>query len=118
MRILSGIGTECLIAFVHQVRIKYGYRSYPDFGQVDLCISHLWAGDDAEHPEAYLPYMKQFAKTSASLGANRYFLCHLYEIGRGEDKMWTNAHAAIAKDMIRVEIPGMGQGYTIWTKEI
>ena len=102
----------------------YGYDGYPHFGKVDLCISHLWAGDDAIHPEAYAPYLEQFTEHAARFGAKRYFLCHLYEIGRSEDKMWNEGHAGQVENLIRmkypgcsVEVPKLGQRHTLWMKE-
>ena len=82
----------------------------------DLCFSHLWAGDDALHPDAYLPRLEDFCRFQADLGAKRYLLCHLYEIGRPPQYLWYDAHAAIAVDKIsalspqsRVDIPRVGQ---------
>lgn len=84
---------------------NYQFRDYPDFGRVDLCISHVWAGDDALHPENYLPMLKQFAQFSAQFASKRYFLCHLYEIGRTGEFMWHHGHADIAAQHIRMLLP-------------
>lgn len=99
----------------------YRFRDYPDFSEVDLCLSHVWAGDDAVHPENYLPMLEQFARFSAQFDARRYFLCHLYEIGRTEEFMWHHGHAEIAAQQLRtllpdstVEIPDLWQGYSLF----
>ena len=99
----------------------YRFRDYPDFGEVDLCVSHVWAGDDAVHPEKYLPMLQQFAGFSAQFRAKRYFLCHLYEIGRPEEFLWHHGHAAAAAEHLHnllpdstVEIPDLWQGYPLF----
>ena len=99
----------------------YSFRDYPDFGEVDLCLSHVWAGDDALHPENYLPMLQQFARFSAQFAARRYFLCHLYEIGRTEEFMWHHGHAAIASENLRallpdslVEVPRLWEEYSLF----
>ena len=84
----------------------YSYRDYPALGDIDLCISHVWAGDDAINPENYLPMLEQFARFSAQFAAKKYFLCHLYEIGRTENSMWTDRHAAIAAENLLKQLPG------------
>ena len=102
----------------------YDYDEYPDFENIDLCLSHLWAGNDAIDPENYMPLLEKFAKRSASFNAKRYFLCHLYEIGRKEKFMWHNDHAAIAIEMLKVllpdslfEIPRLGERYELFLGE-
>ncbi|MBE6559954.1 MAG: hypothetical protein E7662_02410 [Ruminococcaceae bacterium] len=99
----------------------YSYRDYPALGDVDLCISHVWAGDDAINPENYLPMLEQFARFSAQFAAKKYFLCHLYEIGRPEKFMWTDKHASIAADNLQkllsrctVEAPQLWTEYEIF----
>lgn len=99
----------------------YGYRDYPSFDGVDLCISHLWAGDNAIDEDAYLPMIDEFVDFSLSLGAKRYFICHLYEIGRKDKYMWHDAHAALAIERflkrspgVTVEIPRLGCSYKLF----
>lgn len=98
----------------------YDYHEYPDFGKVDLCISHLWAGNDALEPENYMPLLQDFVRVSAGFGAKRYFLCHLYEIGRTEKYMWHYGHAGLAAGMFykiapecAVEVPRLGHSYSL-----
>jgi len=100
---------------------NYDYDGYPDFGDVDLCLSHLWAGNDAKNPENYLPMLEKFAAFSAKFQAKQYFLCHLYEIGRKEIHMWRDEHAEIATRMIserlpysRVRVPRIGESYALF----
>lgn len=100
---------------------NYDYDAYPDFGEIDLCISHLWAGNDALNPENYLPMMQKFADFSARFRAKRYFLCHLYEVGRKELYMWHDGHAEEAIRMLgerlpesRVEVPRIGSHYDLF----
>lgn len=102
----------------------YGYDGYPHFDKVDLCISHLWAGDDSATEETYMPHLSAFAKRSVGFGAKRYFLCHLYEIARDEDKMWHDGHAQKAAELMKhlspdckVEVPRLGTKYNLDVKE-
>ena len=102
---------------------NYDYDAYPDFGDVDLCISHLWAGNDALHAESYMPMLEKFAAFSAKFRAKTYFLCHLYEIGRKELHMWHDGHAAEAIRMLRsrlpesrVTVPRIGESYPLFEK--
>lgn len=98
----------------------YDYEGYPEFIDVDLCIAHLWAGKDSSDPEKYIPYMQKFSKTIASFNAKKIYLCHLYEIGRGESSLWSYRHAGLAMDMLYsfapqsiVEIPRISLGYNL-----
>ena len=100
---------------------NYDYDAYPDFGNVDLCLSHLWAGNDTLNPEHYLPMLEKFAAFSAKFQAKQYFLCHLYEIGRKEIHMWRDEHAEIAIRMLterlpacRVGVPRIGESYALF----
>lgn len=99
----------------------YSYRGYPRFEGVDLCFSHLWAGDNAIDEEAYLPMLEKFVDLSVSFKAKRYFICHLYEIGRKEKYLWHQGHAALAVKMflkkapsVAVEIPSLGRAYRLF----
>lgn len=83
----------------------YDFRVYPEFDDVDLCISHLWAGDNAIDSEAYLPILDKFVEFSLSLRAKRYFICHLYEIGREEKFMWHDMHAKLAIERFSEKAP-------------
>jgi hypothetical protein len=100
----------------------YSYRSYPHFGKIDLCISHLWGGQDPKDPNTYLPMLKEFAVFSAAFQAKRYFFTHLYELGRKDRRaIWTYAHGGIAMDMLLellpqsdAEIPRIGRAYSVF----
>ena len=99
----------------------YSYRGYPDFGEIDLCFSHLWAGDNAIDEEAYLPMLEQFVDFSLRFSAKRYFICHLYEIGRKEKYMWHSAHAELAMKMFKekkpqccLDVPEGGRSYELF----
>ena len=98
----------------------YAYCDYPDFGRVDLCFSHLWAGNDALEPQNYLPLLDEFACFNSKFRARTYFFCHLYEIGRSEQYLRHNAHAALAADRLlsllpesTVEVPRLGRSYSL-----
>ena len=84
----------------------YDYRGYSGLGKVDLCLSHLWAGDNSVDEEEYLPLMEQYADFTAWINADRYFLCHLYEIGRKEHNMWHEGHAGQAAKMLKERLSG------------
>lgn len=99
----------------------YGYNGYPDFGEVDLCISHLWAGNNALDEVRYMPLIEDFANFFAKFSAKRYLLCHLYEIGREELYMWHDGHAELAIKKIKarlplsvLEIPRLGEKYNLF----
>lgn len=93
----------------------YEYEGFPEFGDVDLCFAHLWAGNDALNSESYMPLLKQFVECHASFAAKKYFLCHLYEIGREDKYLWHSGHAELAKKMFHeilpesvIEVPNIG----------
>ena len=46
---------------------------YPDFGDVDMCFAHLWAGNNALDEESYMPILKEFVRFHAELQANNIF---------------------------------------------
>lgn len=85
----------------------YSYREYPDMTGADLCISHLWAGDNAIDADEYLPRLEAFVDFSLQFKAKKYFICHLYEIGRKEKYMWHDGHADIAVKMFFEKAPGV-----------
>lgn len=102
----------------------YEYEGYPDVGPIDLCIAHLWGGNNALDPESYLPFLEAFADRCASFDADRYFLCHLYEVGREELYLWDYAHAGIAMKLLyerkpecEVQMPRIGRSYALTGKE-
>ncbi len=84
---------------------NYSYHDYPDFGDIDLCFSHLWAGDNAIDEEEYLPRLEEFVDFSLRFCAKRYFICHLYDIGRNDKFMWHSGHADIAKRLFKEKRP-------------
>lgn len=103
----------------------YDYVNYPEFGDVDLCVSHLWAGDNAIDEEAYLPMLDKFVDFSLRFGAKKYFICHLYEIGRKEKYMWHDLHADLAIELflkkateVKVEIPRLGCSYELFLTSV
>lgn len=99
----------------------YAYSEYPKFENIDLCISHVWGGRDAINRELYMPKLAELAEFSSGFRAKRYFLCHLYEIGRGDPYMWHDAHADIVTERMLsllpdsiIEVPRIGQGYRLF----
>lgn len=102
----------------------YSFEDYPDFGFLDTCFSHLWAGNDALDVSAYRPVLEQFADFYSRFYAKRYFFCHLYELGRPERFLWTYAHAGLAMDAFLerlpgsvVQIPRLGQSYSLFPEQ-
>lgn len=98
----------------------YEYSGYPDFEKVDICFSHLWAGNDSMNPENYMPLLNDFVNFNAKLKAKKYYLCHLYELGRKDINLWDYSHAGLATKMFYsiipesiIEVPRIGQGYSI-----
>ena len=98
----------------------YSYNSYPDFKKVDLCLAHLWGGNDALSSELYMPILNDFSMRIASFNAKKYYINHLYEIAREEKYLWTKKHAAEAKKLIKqllpdsnIEIPPLGEHYSL-----
>ena len=111
---------SCKILITGDIR-DYDYNDYPKFENVDLCISHLWAGRDSVDEKLYIPMLEKFSETISSFDAKKYFLCHLYEIGRGENSMWSYKHTGLAMDMIYslkpqaiVEAPKVFYGYNLF----
>ncbi len=103
---------------------EYAYTDYPPLAAPDLCIAHVWAGNDSIHPEEYLPKMDAAADFFARFGAKRYFLGHLYEIARDQMHMWDTSHADLLADRIRkrlpdsaVQTPTLGCGYRLFSGE-
>lgn len=101
----------------------YSYSGYPAFSDVDLCISHLWAGNNAIDKELYFPLLQEFVSRSASFGAKNYFLCHLYEIAREEQFLWHHTHAEEAIRLFSrilpdatVSVPELGNSYSLQYK--
>lgn len=99
----------------------YDYDGYPDFGKVDLCISHLWAGKNSLDENLYLPMLENFVEASCRFSADKYFLCHLFEIGRDEQSLWSFKHAGLAMNMFYellpesvVEVPYIGKSYDLF----
>jgi hypothetical protein len=86
---------------------NYAYDGYPKFSDIDLCISHVWAGGNTLSEELYMPVLREFISFTAKFRAKRYFLTHLYEIGRCERYMWHDGHADIAVKMYFEKAPGV-----------
>lgn len=102
----------------------YSYTDYPDFGEVDLCLAHIWGGSDALDAGAYGPTLEECAAFFARLRAKRYFFAHLYEIGRGDLYMWHDGHADMVGRAIkghlpeaRMLVPQIGMGYDPFEEE-
>ena len=104
---------------------EYAYTAYPAcLHAPDVCITHVWAGNDAIHPEQYLPRMEKCADFFARFGAKKYLLGHLYEIGRAQLYMWDMDHAAILTKSLKermpsceVGVPLLGHGYRLFSCE-
>lgn len=102
----------------------YTYTDYPDFGEIDLCLSHLWGGNDALDAAAYTPMLRDCADFFARFGARRYFFAHLYEIGRPDLYMWQDGHAATVAARLaehlpsaKTLVPRIGAGYDPFEEE-
>ena len=84
-------------------------------------ISHVWAGNNAIDESLYMPMLDKFISFSAEFKAKKYYLCHLYEIGRKELYMWHDDHADVVIKGLRkllpgtsVEVPRIGQKYMMF----
>lgn len=98
----------------------YDYCGYDELGKIDLCLSHLWAGNNAIDEAEYAPIMEKYADFTAEFHARNYFLCHLYEIGRTEQYMWHDGHADRAARLLNermpetsVTVPRVGESYSL-----
>ena len=98
----------------------YDYRGYEGLGKIDLCLSHLWAGNNSIDESEYAPLMEEYADFTAGFHAKRYFLCHLYEIGRKELNMWHDGHADMAIKLLKeklpdaeISVPRVGESYSL-----
>lgn len=103
---------------------EYAYTDYPPLDPPALCLAHVWAGNDSIHPEEFLPRMEKCADFFARFHAKRYFLGHLYEIGRDQMHMWDMSHAALLSEKLRarladccVQAPILGCGYRLFSGE-
>ncbi len=103
---------------------EYGYKNYPPIAPPDVCITHVWAGNDSVHPEEYLPRMEQAADFFANFGAKQYWFGHLYEIGREQHVMWDTDHAEILSAALKKRLPNcgaltplLGYGYRLFSGE-
>ena len=83
----------------------YSYTDYPDFGEVDLCLAHVWGGNNALDSDLYLPMLKECGAFFARFRAKRYLFGHLYEIGRPDLYMWHKGHAEIVAEEICGALP-------------
>jgi cellulose synthase/poly-beta-1,6-N-acetylglucosamine synthase-like glycosyltransferase len=100
-------------------------QDYPkELYGADLCIAHVWAGNDSIHPEEYLPKMEKAADLFSLFAAKQYFFAHLYEIGRQQSVMWDTDHADLLGKKIRERIPAaktktplLGHGYRLFDSE-
>lgn len=84
---------------------NYEYNQYPDFGNVDICFSHVWAGDNSLDKEKFIPMLNEFAEFNAKFNAKKYIFGHLYEIARGDLNMWNYTHAGMAMDKMYALMP-------------
>ncbi len=104
---------------------EYDYKDYPkELYGADLCIAHVWAGNDSIHPEEYLPKIEKAADLFSLFAAKQYFFAHLYEIGREQIVMWDTDHADLLGKKIRERIPAaktktplLGHGYRLFDSE-
>ena len=104
---------------------EYDYKDYPkELYGADLCIAHVWAGNDSIHPEEYLPKMEKAADLFSLFAAKQYFFAHLYEIGRQQSVMWDTDHADLLGKKIRERLPAaktktplLGHGYRLFDSE-
>ena len=124
-QIFEQLGSEVItpngkLLFPADVR-NYDLNLYPSFSDIDVCFSHLWAGDDTVNAENYMPLLKEFAEFYSAFGAKKYFLCHLYEIAREFRHMWRYTHAAEAMELFmeripeaEIMIPHLGSSYELF----
>ncbi len=103
---------------------EYGYQDYPPIHLPDVCIAHLWAGNDMVHPEAYLPRLEEAADFFARLKAKQYWFGHLYKIGREQHKMCDVEHAELLGALLKKRLPHcdtlvplLGYGYRLFSEE-
>lgn len=104
---------------------EYAYEEYPAMQGADLCVAHVWAGNNTIDPAEYLPRMECAAdRFATTFAAKKYFLCHLYEIGRQQHVMWDAEHAEILAKKITDRLPEaeaimpiLGRGYRLFSCE-
>ncbi len=80
------------------------YDSAPPLPGADELFAHVWMGrrnaltvtrDDVE----------RFCRYFAASGARRIWLAHLYDYGRDPADMWTEEHARLAQEGLRLRLP-------------
>ena len=103
---------------------EYAYDAYPPMQGADLCITHVWAGNNTVDPQQYLPRMENCADFFARFAAKKHFLTHLYEIGREQHVMWDTEHADILAQRLKERLPDteakapiLGRGYRLFSCE-
>ena len=86
------------LAFPADVR-DYSAEGLPDLSEADFCFAHVWMGDQSNR-EDFGDYPQQFADFMLRFSTKNVILAHLYENGRKDHQMWTNAHAQILANAI------------------
>ena len=74
------------------------------FADLDAVFANLWLGDKcACDPAAWKELIAPFCNLYGEIHAKKTFLCHLYEVGRSPDSMWSLMHAGAVMDRLAVQ---------------
>lgn len=83
---------------------NYKAEQLPQFGPVDLLISHLWLGRKSAETNPP-PLLDQFCEFCLALNPSQIVITHLYELGRKPDNLWSLSHFQIVKNKFAALIP-------------
>jgi len=107
------------IFFPGDVR-DYHTTLYRSVGEVDTLIQHIWFGRTNALNFPCEPWLSECADFAASFNPAIVYCCHLYEIGRTVDEMWTYTHAGLFRDALvsllpdcDISAPRLGQPYPL-----
>ena len=86
------------LVFPSDVR-DYSTQGFPDLPNADFCFAHVWMGDQSNKSD-FEDYPQRFADFMLRFSTKNVILAHLYENGRKDHQMWTNAHAQILANAV------------------
>jgi len=112
-RPISGLGTEeygYLITLEDSTSLVFpvDVRDYTLDDSLpcgDYCFCNVWLEDDSANEESWRGVIDDFSSFALSLSKKNIILTHLYENGRGDDKMWMRHHAEAIKEAVKEKSP-------------
>jgi hypothetical protein len=84
----------------------YDIKNLPDTGKLDGLSAHLWLGRKSAE-KAAPPLLDSFCRYFLAFETQRIVISHLYEWGREAEDLWTEKHADIIVEMMKVLNPAI-----------